>query len=151
MTHVQWAHMILISVFVVALGACTHKSSKALEGEMLNAHPSPPLQHNVLLQETLMENERLREELAALKIYTAKQAGELQSLRGKSQSIHDRERDYGRQLQQIRSELLASQAERDRLRQRNVELDGQVAGLPDTSQMVSDIKSLSSSFQQIMA
>lgn len=143
--------MILTSMFVVALGACTHKSSKSLEGEMFNAHLSSPSQHNVLLQETRVENERLREELAVLKIYTAKQAGELQSLREKSQSIHHREQDSGRQLQQIRSELLASQAERDQLRKRNVELDGQVSGLPETSQLVSDIQSLNSSFQHIMA
>ena len=69
-------------------------------------------QQGVLLQEARNESENLRAEIGALKILMAKQAGEIQSLRGQSQSVHHREQDQGLQLQQIRGELLSSQAER---------------------------------------
>jgi hypothetical protein len=142
--------MILSSTFVLGLGACTHKPIKSMEGVSPMEHISKPSPQDVLLQEARVESENLRAELGALKILLAKQAGELRSIREQSQSIQHREQDQGIQLQQIRSELLASQAERDQLRKRNVELEGQVAGVPETSQLVSDIQSLSSSFQQIM-
>lgn len=93
----------------------------------------------------------MRAELAGLKILTAKQAGELRSLREQSQSIHHREQDQGQELQNIRSQLLSSQAERDQLRKQNMELEGQVAGIPDTSQLVSDIQAIRSSFQNMMS
>ncbi|MFZ1746954.1 MAG: LysM peptidoglycan-binding domain-containing protein, partial [Nitrospirales bacterium] len=69
---------------------------------------------------------------------------------GRSQSIQHREQDQGVQLQQIRGELLDSQAERDQLRKLNLELEGQVASMPDTTQLVSDIQTLNQSFHQIM-
>lgn len=151
MKRLQWANMILSGTFVLALGACVHKPTKPLGVDSAVEQVSPPPQQGILLQEARIESENLRAEIAALKILMAKQAGELQSLRGQSQSIQNREQDQGLQLQQIRGELLSSQAERDQLRKRNVELEGQLASMPDTSQLVSDIQALSSSFQQIMA
>ena len=151
MKRLDWAHIILSGTFALALGACVHKPTKPLEMDSSVAQVSSPPQQGVLLQEARIESEHLRAEIAALKILMAKQAGELQSLRGRSQSIQHREQDQGLQLQQIRSELLSSQAERDQLRQRNVELEGQVASMPDTSQLVSDIQALTSSFQHIMS
>jgi LysM repeat protein len=153
MKRLYWAHMmhmVLSGTFVLALGACAHKPNKPLEVDPLMGQISPLSQQGVLLQEARIESENLRAELGSLKILMAKQAGELQAIRGQSQSIHHREHDQGLQLQQIRSELLSSQAERDQMRKRNMELEGQVASMPDTSQLVSDIQALSSSFQQIM-
>jgi LysM repeat protein len=150
MKHSHFSHLILSSTFVFLLGACAHKPVKPLEAEVSMKHTTAPSHQEVLLQEARMESDNLRAEVGALKILTAKQAGELQTLRERSQSVHHREQDQGLQLQQVRSELLASQAERDQLRKRNGELEGQVASLPDISQLVSDIQSLSSSFQQIM-
>jgi LysM repeat protein len=151
MKRLHWAHMILSSTFVLALGACVHKPTKPLEVNTSVGHVSQTSQQGVLLQEARSESEHLRGELGAVKILMAKQAGEIQSLRGQSQSIQHREQDQGLQLQQIRGELLSSQSERDQLRKRNIELEGQVASMPDTTQLVADIQSLSSSFQQIMA
>jgi len=150
MKRLDWAHMILSGTFILALGACVHKPTKLLDADSAVEQASPPPQQGILLQEARVESEHLRAEIGALKILMAKQAGELQSLKGRSQSIHNREQDQGLQLQQIRSELLSSQAERDQLRKRNMELEGQVASMPDTSQLVSDIQALTSSFQQIM-
>jgi len=150
MKRLDWAHMILSGTFVLALGACVHKPTKPLDVNSAVEQVSPPPQQGILLQEARIESENLRAEIGALKILMAKQAGELQSLKGRSQSIYSREQDQGLQLQQIRSELLSSQAERDQLRKRNMELEGQVASMPDTSQLVSDIQALTSSFQQIM-
>jgi LysM repeat protein len=153
MKRLYWAHMmhmVLSGTFVLALGACVHKPTKPLDLDPPAGQVFSPSQRDVLLQEARIESENLRTEIGALKILMAKQAGELQSLRGQSQSIHHREQDQGIQLQQIRGELLSSQAERDQLRKHNMELESQVASMPDTSQLVSDIQALSSSFQQIM-
>jgi LysM repeat protein len=89
--------------------------------------------------------------LSSLKILLAKQRGELQSLREQSQSVHGREQVQGQELQNIRSQLISSQAERDQLRKHNMELEGQLSSLPDTSQLVSDLQYLRTSFQQIMS
>jgi LysM repeat protein len=150
MKRLHLAHMILSGTFVLTLGACIHKPTKPLEVDPPVAQVSPLSQQNVLLQEARIESGNLRAELGALKILMAKQAGELRSLKEQSQSVHHREKDQGLQLQQIRGELLSSQAERDQLRKHNMELEGQVASMPDTSQLVSDIQALNSSFQQIM-
>jgi LysM repeat protein len=143
--------MILSGTFVLALGGCVHKPIKPEVVDSSVGYVSQPPQHQVLLQEARIESENLRAEIGALKILMAKQAGELQSLRNQSQSIHHREQDQGLQLQHIRGELLDSQAERDQLRKHNMELEGQVASMPDTTKLVSDIQVLTSSFQQIMA
>lgn len=153
MKPLRWAHiihMVLTGTFLLALGACAHKPNKPLEINAPVGQVAPVSQPGALLQEARIESQNLRSELGALKILMAKQAGELRSLREQSQSIHHREQDQGLQLQQIRGELLSSQAERDQLRKRNMELEGQVASMPDTSQLVSDIQALTSSFQQIM-
>jgi chromosome segregation ATPase len=111
---------------------------------------SPAPQQTVLLQEARSEADNMRAEIAGLKILMAKQAGEFRSLRERSQSVHHREQDQGEQLQNIRSQLLSSQAERDQLRKQNLKLEAQVASAPDTSQLVSDIQAIRSSFQNMM-
>src|SRR5680860_420726 len=143
-------HMILSGTFILTLGGCVHKPTKPDTVDSSIGHVSQPPQQQVLLQEARTDNENLRAEIGALKILMAKQAGELQSLRGRSQSIQDREQDQGVQLQHIRGELLDSQAEREQLRKHNMELEGQVASMPDTTQLVSDIQTLNQSFHQIM-
>ena len=147
--HLQ--HMILSGTLVLALGACVHKPTKAMQAHPQVEAVSPPPQQTVLLREARFEAENMRAEIAGLKILMAKQAGELRSLREQSQSVHHREQDQGQQLQNIRSQLLSSQAERDQLRKHNMELEGQVASAPDTSQLVSDIQAIRSSFQDMMS
>ncbi|MEO8328063.1 MAG: LysM peptidoglycan-binding domain-containing protein [Nitrospirota bacterium] len=146
----QWTHMILSGAFILALGGCAQKSTKPVAVDSLIGYASKAPQQQVLLQEARTENENLRAEIGALKVLMAKQAGELQSLRGHTQSIQHREQDQGLELQHIRGELLDSQAERDQLRKHNMELEGQVASMPDTTQLVSDIQTLNQSFHQIM-
>lgn len=143
-------HIILSGTFILTLGGCVHKPAKPDAVDSSIESVSQPPQQQVLLQEARSDNENLRTEIGALKILMAKQAGELQSLRGHSQSIQNREQDQGLEMQHIRGELLASQAERDQLRKQNMELEGQVANMPDTTQLVSDIQTLNQSFQQIM-
>lgn len=144
-------HMIISGTLVLTLGACVHKPTKAMQVNPQVEAASPPPQQTVLLQEARFEAENMRAELASLKILMAKQAGELRSLREQSQAVHHREQDQGLELQSIRSQLLSLQAERDQLRKQNIELEGQVAGIPDTSQLVSDIQSIRSSFQNMMS
>jgi len=151
MKRLYFQHMILSGTLILALGACSHKPTKTMIADIPIEAASPPPQQVILLQEARAESENLRGELSSLKIQMAKQMGELQSLRGQSQSVHLREQDQGQELQNIRSQLLSSQAERDQLRKQNMELEGQVSSLPDTSQLVSDIQALRGSFQQIMS
>ncbi len=150
MKRLYLQHLILSGTLALSLGACVHKPTKTMKAVTPLETPSPPPQRAVLLQEARLESDNLRAELASLKILAAKQSGELQSLRKQSQSVHRREQDQGTQLQNIRSQLLSSQTERDQLRKQNMEMEGQVASMPDTSQLVSDIQSLRGSFQQIM-
>ena len=142
--------MVLSGTFILALGGCAQKPTKPVAADSSIGYASQATQQQVLLQEARTENENLRAEIGALKVLMAKQAGELQSLRGHTQSIQHREQDQGLELQHIRGELLDSQAERDQLRKHNMELEGQVASMPDTTQLVSDIQILTQSFQQIM-
>jgi len=147
--HLQ--HMILSGTLVLTLGACVHKPTKAMQAHPQVEAASAPPQQTVLLREARLEADNMRAEIAGLKILMAKQAGELRSLRERSQSVHHREQDQGEQLQNIRSQLLSSQAERDQLRKQNLKLEAQVASAPDTSQLVSDIQSIRSSFQNMMS
>jgi len=151
MKRLYLQHMILSGTLVLALGACSHKPTKAMQADSQIEAASPPLQQTVLLQEARSEAGHMRAELASLKILMAKQAGELRSLREQSQSVHVREQDQGQELQNIRSQLLSTQAERDRLQKEKMSLEGQVASIPDTSQLVSDIQAIRSSFQDIMS
>jgi LysM repeat protein len=151
MKRVYLQHLILSGTLVLTLGACVHKPTKAMQAQTQIETASPPPQQTVLLQEARLEAENMRSEIASLKILMAKQAGELRSLREQSQSVHHREQDQGQELQSIRSQLLSSQAERDQLRKHNMELEGQVASAPDTSQLVSDIQAIRSSFENMMS
>ena len=150
MKRLYWQHMILSGTLVLTLGACVHKPTKAMQANPQVEAASPAPQQTVLLQEARFEADNMRAEIAGLKILMAKQAGELRSLRERSQSVHHREQDQGEQLQNIRSQLLSSQAERDQLRKQNLKLEAQVASAPDTSQLVSDIQAIRSSFQSMM-
>jgi LysM repeat protein len=150
MKRLHWARMILSGTFILALGACAHKPAKPVEGKPPVVQFSPTVPQDGLLQELRTENDNLRAELGSLKILMAKQAGEIQTLREQSQSIHHREQDQGTTLQKVRAELLSTQTERDQLRKHNTELEGRVASMPDTSQLVSDIQALTASFQHIM-
>ena len=151
MKRFYFQHMILSGTLVLALGACSHKPTKGVIADMPLEATSRPPQQTMLLQEARAESENLRSELSSLKIQMAKQMGELQSLQEQSQSVHQREQKQGQELQNIRSQLLSSQTERDQLRKHNMELEGQLSSLPDTTQLVSDIQALRSSFQQIMS
>jgi len=150
MKRLYLQHLILSATLVLALGACVHKPTKTMKAATQVEAASPLSQQTVLLQEARLESSHLRAELASLKILMAKQLGELQSLRNQSQSVHHREQDQGQELQNIRSQLLSAQVERDQLRKNNMELQGQVANMPQTSQLVSDIQTLHGTFQQVM-
>lgn len=150
MKRLYLQHLILSATLVVALGACVHKPEKTMKAITPVETASPRSQYTVLLQEARVESENLRAELASLKILVAKQLGELHSLRKQSKSVYHREQGQGQELQNIRSQLLSSQAERDQLRKNNMELQGQVASMPHTSQLASDIQTLHGTFQQVM-
>ena len=150
MKRLYLQHLILSATLVLALGACVHKPTKTMKAVPPVEAVSPRSQHTALLQEARLEASHLRAELASLKILVAKQLGELQSLRTQSKSVHHREQGQGQELQSIRSQLLSSQAERDQLRKHNMELQGQVASMPQTSQLVSDIQTLHGTFQEVI-
>ncbi len=147
-SHLQ--HFILSGTLIFALEGCIHKPSKTVKPVPPMEIASPVPQQGSLLREARLETDNLRAELASLKILMAKQAGELRSLRKQSQSVQQHEQERGQELQNLRSQLLTSQTERDQLRRQNMELQGQVANTPDTSQLLTDMQDLRSSFQKIM-
>lgn len=142
--------ILLSGVFVLVLGGCSHKYTKSTAAEVPNTQMATLPQHTVLLQEARLEAEQLRAELASLKILMAKQSGELRTLQEQGRGVQQQEQERGVELQNIRSELLASQDQRDQLRRRNTELEGQIAGLANTNQLVTEIQTLRTSFQQVM-
>ncbi len=140
----------LSGLLVLFLGACAHKPVKSEAEPAPMAQEAPP-QHTVLLQEARVEAEQLRAELASLKILMAKQSGELRSLQEQNQGVQKREQERGMEIQTIRAELMASQAERDQLRQRNIAMESQLGGFANTTQLVTEIQTLRTAFQQVMA
>ena len=143
-------HMIVIGVLALTLGACVHTPQKITKTEIPVELDSSPPQEIVLLQEARTESVNMRAELASLKILMAKQEGELRSLRKQSHAIHDREQDQGLQLQKIRSQLLSTELERDQLQKYKMSMEDQAEGTPDTTQLVSDIQAIRTSFQELM-
>ena len=150
MKRLYWQHMLLTGTLAFSLEACAHKPTQTMTADSHIETPAALPPHMVLLKEARAEAENMRAELASLKILMAKQAGEIRSLRQRSQSVYNREQDQGTELQQVRSQLLSSEAEREKLRKHNVVLESQVVSMPDTSQLVSDLQSLQGSFQQVM-
>ncbi len=150
MKRLYWQHLILTGTLAFSLEACVHKPTKTMNADSQIETPAVLPPHMVLLKEARAEAENMRAELASLKILMAKQAGEIRSLRQRSQSVYDREQDHGTELQQVRSQLLSSEAEREKLRKHTMVLESQVVSMPDTSQLISDLQSLQGSFQQIM-
>ncbi len=150
MKRLYWQHLILTGTLAFSLEACVHKPTKTMKTDSKIETPAALPPHMVLLREARSEAENMRAELASLKILMAKQAGEIRSLRARTQSVYHREQDQGTALQNIRSQLLSSQAEREQLRKHNLVLESQVVSMPDTSQLISDLQSLQGSFQQIM-
>ena len=151
MTRSHSFPIFLGSCVILLLGACVHKPVKPDAEPAPMAQMAPPPPQTVLLQEARSEAEQLRAELASLKILMAKQAGELRTLQEQGQGVQKREQERGIEIQNIRSELMASQSERDQLHRRNMELEGQIGGLANTNQLVTEIQTLRTSFQQMMA
>ncbi len=150
MKRLYWQHMLLTGTLAFSLEACVHKPTQTMTADSQIETPVALPPHMVLLKEARAEAENMRAELASLKILMAKQAGEIRSLRQRSQSVYNREQDQGTELQQVRSQLLSSEAEREKLRKHNMVLESQVVSMPDTSQLISDLQSLQGSFQQVM-
>ncbi len=150
MKRLYWQHVLLTGTLALSLEACVHKPTQTMKADSQIETPAGLPPHMVLLKEARAEAENMRAELASLKILMAKQAGEIRSLRQRSQSVYNREQDQGTELQQIRSQLLSSEAEREKLRKHNMVLESQVVSMPDTSQLISDLQSLQGSFQHIM-
>ncbi len=150
MKRLYWQHLILTGTLAFSLEACVHKPTKTMKADSQIETPSALPPHMVLLKEARAEAENMRAELASLKILMAKQAGEIRSLRQRSQSVYHREQNQGTELQQVRSQLLSTEAEREKLRKHNMVLESQVGSMPDTSQLISDLQSLQGSFQHIM-
>ena len=151
MTRSHSFPIFLGSCVILLLGACVHKPVKPDAEPAPMAQMAPPPPQTVLLQEARSEAEQLRAELASLKILMAKQSGELRTLQEQGQGVQKREQERGMEIQNIRSELMASQSERDQLHRRNMELEGQIGGLANTNQLVTEIQTLRTSFQQMMA
>ena len=106
--------------------------------------------YEVLLKESREESDRLRSELAAMRIASAKQNANLQFYQGTRGNPREKEAARDSEIQEIKAHVSKLQGERDQLRRQNIELQNRSAALPEMRQLVMDIKALQTSVHQMV-
>jgi len=106
--------------------------------------------YQVLVKESRAEADRLRSELAAMKIAAAKQNADLQFTQGGRGNLRGREEALTSEVQKLKADVLKLQEERDQLRHQNVQLQARSEALPGMRQLVMDIKALQTSVHQLV-
>ena len=147
--------LLSLCLVIAALDGCALMSKLDLksepEAEMV-AMPQETYADNyeVLVKESRAEAERLRSELAAMKIAAAKQNADLQFSQGTSSSFLNREEELASEVHRLKGDVSKLEAERDQLRRQNVQLQAHSAALPGMRQLVMDIKALQTSVHQLV-
>ena len=108
--------------------------------------------YDVLVLESRAEADRLRSELATMRIAAAKQNGNLQFSENEQNNLRlkDQEAELTTEVQTLKANNLKLQEERDQLRHQNVQLQARSEALPGMRQLVMDIKALQTSVHQLV-
>ena len=108
--------------------------------------------YEVLVKESRAEADRLRSELATMRIAAAKQNGNFQFSENEKNNLRlrDLETELASEVQTLRANNLKLQEERDQLRHQNVQLQARSEALPGMRQLVMDIKALQTSVHQLV-
>jgi len=110
-----------------------------------------PSQQNTVMREARAESQQLRAELASLKIAMAKQTADLQTAQAAIAVLRQKETHLGSKVQETKDRANAIQQERDQLRRRNAELQARSAAFPDIQQLLGEIRTMHTSFQQVVS
>ena len=137
----------VLLILLNALWGCSHTPTP----DVAQAAQKPPVDHyEVLLRESRAEADRLRSELATIKIATAKQSANLLSVQSARTALRKREDELASENQQVKAHISSLEAERDTLRRQNSELQARSASVPELRQLVLDIRALQTSVQQMV-
>ncbi len=110
------------------------------------------INYEVLVKESRAEADRLRSELATMRIAAAKQNGNFQFSENEKNNLRlrDLETELASEVQTLKANNLKLQEERDQLRHQNVQLQARSEALPGMRQLVMDIKALQTSVHQLV-
>ena len=137
----------VLLILLNSLWGCSHTPTP----DVAQAAQKPPVDHyEVLLRESRAEADRLRSELATIKIATAKQSANLLSVQSARTALRKREDELASENQQVKAHISSLEAERDTLRRQNSELQARSASVPELRQLVLDIRALQTSVQQMV-
>jgi LysM repeat protein len=106
--------------------------------------------YEILVKESRAEADRLRSELATMKIAAAKNTGDLQFTQGARSNPRNQEEELASEIQNLKADILKLEEERDQLRHQNVQLQARSEALPGMRQLVMDIKALQTSVHQLV-
>ena len=106
--------------------------------------------YEMLVKESRAEADRLRSELATIKIAAAKNNGRFQPTQGSSGNSRVKEDELSSEVQMLKADILKLKEERDQLRHQNVQLEARSEALPGMRQLVMDIKALQTSVHQLV-
>jgi len=106
--------------------------------------------YQVLVKESRAEANRLRSELATMKIAAARQNADLQLTQGSRSQLRHQEEKLVSDIKKLKTDISKLEEERDELRHQNVQLQARSEALPDMRQLVMDIKALQTSVYQMV-
>ena len=102
--------------------------------------------YEILVKESRAESDRLRAELATLKIAAAKNKGTLEPRGNSTQE----EQAFTSEVDSLKADIVKLKGERDQLRNQNSQLQARSEALPGMRQLVMDIKALQTSVHQLV-
>jgi len=106
--------------------------------------------YGVLVRESRAEANRLRSELATIKIAAAKNNGNFRPTQGARSNLRHQEEELNSKIEKLKADNSKLQEERDQLRHQNVQLKARSEALPGMRQLVMDIKALQTSVHQLV-
>lgn len=142
---------VFLSLFLIfaPFGGCAYfQKSEEVEIEIPQEKKND--HYDVLVRESRAEADRLRSELATIKIAAAKHNGNLQPTQGSRSNLRNQEEKLDPEVQTLKADILKLQEERDQLRHQNIQLQARSEALPGMRQLVMDIKALQTSVHQLV-
>jgi LysM repeat protein len=140
--------LILFLIFSPFGGCAYFQKSEEVEVEIPQEKKMD--NYDVLVRESRDEADRLRSELATIKIAAAKNNGNFRPTQGVKSALRHQEEELNSEMEKLKADNLKLQEERDLLRHQNVQLQARSEALPGMRQLVMDIKALQTSVHQLV-
>jgi LysM repeat protein len=142
---------VFLSLFLIfaPFGGCAYfQKSEEIEVEIPQEKKVD--NYDLLVRESRAEADRLRSELATIKIAAAKNNGNLRVTQGARGNLRNQEEEVASEVQKLKANVVKLEEERDQLRHQNVQLQARSEALPGMRQLVMDIKALQTSVHQLV-